>query len=89
MAAVPHEEPSPAIPPAFELVAICLCSGANDLGGAPINESITRTAGAIHGEGMPPQAMEDLIGEWGRRMRRRTTLYCLADGDRTSRSFGA
>ena len=41
--------------------AACLDAGANDLGGTLMNESITRAAGAVHGEEMPPEAMEDVI----------------------------
>ncbi len=38
--------------------AACLAAGANDLGGTLMNESITRAAGAVHGQEMPPEAME-------------------------------
>ncbi len=38
--------------------AACLKAGANDLGGTLMNESITRAAGATHGQEMPPEAME-------------------------------
>ena len=41
--------------------ATCLRAGANDLGGTLMNESITRAAGALHGEEMPPEAMDRLI----------------------------
>ena len=44
-----------------EGVAACLAAGANDLGGTLMNESITRAAGAVHGEEMPPEAMEEMI----------------------------
>ena len=50
-------------------------AGANDLGGTLMNESITRAAGAVHGEEMPPEAMEEVITSLGRRPRQRTTLY--------------
>ena len=46
--------------------AACLNAGANDLGGTLMNESITRAAGAVHGEEMPPEAMEDMITSLGR-----------------------
>ena len=36
----------------------CLNSGANDLGGTLMNESITRAAGAVHGQEMSPARME-------------------------------
>ena len=55
--------------------AACLKAGANDLGGTLMNESITRAAGAVHGQEMPPEAMEDVIASLGRRPRQRTTLY--------------
>jgi FO synthase len=42
-------------------VATCLQAGANDLGGTLMNESITRAAGALHGEETPPEIMEQII----------------------------
>jgi FO synthase len=53
----------------------CLRAGANDIGGTLMNESITRAAGATHGEEMPPAEMESLIASIGREPRQRTTLY--------------
>ena len=38
--------------------AAALRAGANDLGGTLMNESISRAAGASHGQEMPPEAME-------------------------------
>lgn len=70
-------------------IAACLNAGANDLGGTLMNESITRAAGALHGEEMPPQAMEDVIASGGRRPRQRTTLYGGVVPERTAASFGA
>jgi len=55
--------------------AACLRAGANDLGGTLMNETITRSAGALHGEEMPPRAMETIICDIGRTPRQRTTLY--------------
>jgi len=69
--------------------AACLKAGANDLGGTLMNESITRAAGAVHGEEMPPEAMEDVITSLGRRPRQRTTLYGQASADRIAASFNA
>jgi FO synthase len=60
----------------------CLQAGANDLGGTLMNESITRAAGAEHGEELPPDAMERLIAEIGRTSRIRTTLYDDASTER-------
>ena len=53
----------------------CLHAGANDLGGSLMNESISRAAGASHGQELPPQTMTALIESIGRTPRQRTTLY--------------
>jgi FO synthase len=70
-------------------VADCLAAGANDLGGTLMNESITRAAGAVHGEEMPPEAMEELIVALGKTPHQRTTFYRDARPDRIAASFGA
>jgi FO synthase len=72
-----------------EGAAFCLEAGANDLGGTLMNESITRAAGAVHGQEMPPESMEQVIGALGREPRQRTTLYGDAPGPRRAASFGA
>ena len=54
-----------------------------------MNESITRAAGAAHGQEMPPEQMEALIREAGRRPRQRTTLYADAPAGQYEASFGA
>jgi FO synthase len=59
------------------------------LGGTLMNESITRAAGAAHGQEMPPEAMEALIRSLGREPWQRTTLYKTAPSDRVAASFGA
>jgi FO synthase len=66
-----------------------LRAGANDLGGTLMNESISRAAGAAHGQEMPPERMEAVIRAVGRRPRQRTTLYGTPPAERTARSFGA
>jgi FO synthase len=66
-----------------------LRAGANDLGGTLMNESISRAAGAAHGQEMPPERMEEAIRAIGRTPRQRTTLYGVPDPTRTSLSFGA
>jgi FO synthase len=66
-----------------------LRSGANDLGGTLMNESISRAAGAAHGQEMPPERMEEAIRAIGRTPRQRTTLYGVPDPERTRLSFGA
>ena len=72
-----------------EGVQACLNAGANDLGGTLMNETITRAAGAAHGQEMPPDAMERLIREIGRTPRQRTTLYDDASKERYATSFEA
>jgi FO synthase len=69
--------------------AACLRAGANDLGGTLMNESITRAAGAVHGQEMPPAAMEALIRSLGREPWQRTTLYDVAPWQRIHASFVA
>jgi FO synthase len=66
-----------------------LRAGANDLGGTLMNESISRAAGADHGQEFPPEAMEAAIRAIGRTPRQRTTLYGEAPPDRVAASFGA
>lgn len=60
-------------------VAACLSGGANDIGGTLMDESISRAAGASHGQEMPPYEMEELIRALGRQARQRTTLYGEVD----------
>jgi FO synthase len=67
----------------------CLCAGANDLGGTLMDETITRSAGAIHGQEMTPAAMEAIIHSLGRLPRQRTTLYATACAERYRASFAA
>jgi FO synthase len=72
-----------------EGAAICLQSGANDLGGTLMNESISRAAGASHGQELPPAAMEDLIRSIGRVPRQRSTTYGEVSDERRVTSFQA
>jgi len=58
-----------------EGVKACLRSGANDLGGTLMDETISRAAGATHGAEMTPEKMQDLIRSIGRTPFERTTLY--------------
>ncbi len=66
-----------------------LRAGANDLGGTLMNESISRAAGASHGQELPPEAMEATIRAVGRTPRQRTTLYGEPPAERQAASFGA
>src|SRR3954468_21227921 len=72
-----------------EGVAAALRAGVNDLGGTLMNESISRSAGAQHGQEFPPEAMEDLIRSAGRIPRQRTTVYGEVAEERRLASFGA
>jgi FO synthase len=53
----------------------CLRAGVNDLGGTLMDESISRAAGASHGQEMSPAEMEAIITAAGRIPRQRTTTY--------------
>ena len=63
-------------------VLTSLRAGANDLGGTLMNESISRAAGASHGQEMTPDDMLRVIKAAGRLGRQRTTFY----GEPLSRS---
>ena len=52
-----------------------LQAGANDLGGTLMNESISRAAGAKHGQEVVPEMMVDNIHKAGLNATRRSTLY--------------
>lgn len=52
-----------------------LNSGANDLGGTLMNESISRSSGAKHGQEILPADMVQMITNAGRTAIRRNTLY--------------
>ncbi|MFQ6022682.1 MAG: 5-amino-6-(D-ribitylamino)uracil--L-tyrosine 4-hydroxyphenyl transferase CofH, partial [Acidiferrobacterales bacterium] len=56
-------------------VEVCLRAGVNDLGGTLMNETISRAAGAAHGQEMAPKTMDTLIRSMGRMPAQRTTLY--------------
>ncbi len=70
-------------------VAACLNAGANDLGGTLMNESITKAAGATHGQETLPQSIENLIKSMGRTPIQRTTLYQVASEDSRQRARNA
>jgi len=62
--------------------AACLEAGCNDLGGTLMNESISRAAGADHGQELSPPAMQALIASLGRAPRQRDTLYRTVSEER-------
>ncbi len=72
-----------------EGAAAALLAGANDLGGTLMNETITRSAGAVHGQEMAPRRMAALIAGLGRTPRQRTTLYGPVAAERRTASFAA
>lgn len=55
--------------------AAVLAAGANDLGGVLMDESISRAAGAAHGQLADVAAMRAAAESVGRRLKQRTTLY--------------
>jgi FO synthase len=70
----------------------CLDAGVNDLGGTLMDESISRAAGASHGQEMNPAEMEKLILTAARIPRQRTTTYAYVerrDSLRTSEPLSA
>jgi FO synthase len=64
-----------------------LQAGANDLGGTLMNESITRAAGATHGQEMTVEDMRSMADSLGRVLVRRTTLYAQNASDAQSSDF--
>jgi 7,8-didemethyl-8-hydroxy-5-deazariboflavin synthase CofH subunit len=58
-----------------KLSQMALMSGANDMGGTLMEESISRESGSQHGENLPAEEMRRLIREVGRTPVQRTTTY--------------
>ncbi|VWX52264.1 5-amino-6-(D-ribitylamino)uracil--L-tyrosine 4-hydroxyphenyl transferase CofH [Novosphingobium sp. 9U] len=58
-----------------EGAAAVLAAGANDLGGVLMNESISRAAGASHGQDVSVDDLHAAAAAAGRPLKRRTTLY--------------
>jgi 7,8-didemethyl-8-hydroxy-5-deazariboflavin synthase CofH subunit len=59
------------------MMQILLDAGANDVGGTLINESISTSAGAGHGQLVPPSELRRLIRDTGRVPAERSTTYAL------------
>jgi FO synthase len=70
-------------------VGALLRAGVNDLGGTLMNESISRAAGAAHGQELAPERLEALIRSAGRVARQRTTLYGEVPDERRRASYAA
>lgn len=64
-----------------------LAAGCNDAGGVLMNESITRAAGAAHGQALSVREMTRLIAAEGRVAVQRTTLYGRAAATQVDKSF--
>ncbi len=58
-----------------ELARTCLDAGADDLGGTLMNESISTSAGAAHGQFLRPAEMRAIIRSTARVPAERSTLY--------------
>jgi 7,8-didemethyl-8-hydroxy-5-deazariboflavin synthase CofH subunit len=58
-----------------KLAQMLLTAGANDLGGTLINESISTSAGAGHGQLVPPRELRRLVRDLGRMPAQRSTTY--------------
>jgi FO synthase len=52
-----------------------LQAGVNDLGGTLMEETISRSAGATHGQGLEVDDFRDIVEPLGRTLAQRTTLY--------------
>ena len=62
-----------------KLAQLCLEAGANDFGGTLINESISTSAGAKHGQLLSPSSIRRLIREAGGVPQQRSTLYNILE----------
>jgi FO synthase len=72
-----------------EGVVACLNAGVNDLGGTLMNESITRAAGAEHGQETGPHEMLAMIAAAGRVPRQRSTTYGEVSAERVAAGLAA
>lgn len=72
-----------------EGVVACLAAGVNDLGGTLMNESITRAAGATHGQENSPENLDAMIRAAQRTPQHRSTLYGAVDAAHIQQSYGA
>jgi FO synthase len=70
-------------------VAACLNAGCNDLGGTLMNETITRAAGATHGQEWDAVSMSRFIEGLDREPWQRNTLYEPVTPERTRAALDA
>ncbi len=61
-----------------------LSAGVNDLGGTLMDESISRAAGASHGQGITDAEFREVVEPLGRRLVERSTLYSQRTPDAVS-----
>ncbi len=73
----------------LEGLQYCLDAGVNDLGGTLMNETISRAAGASHGQEMRPSTFEEIAARKGRSIWQRTTLYKPAPSHRRDAALAA
>ena len=71
------------------LMGALLRAGCNDLGGTLMNESITRAAGAAHGQEMGPEELREMATREKRVPKMRTTLYADAGDEFIERADAA
>ena len=67
--------------------AAALAAGCNDLGGVLMNESISRAAGASHGQELTVDNLAHVARSAGRTLRRRTTLYQLFEPEPAEEAY--
>jgi FO synthase subunit 2 len=60
-----------------KMAQVLLSAGANDVGGTLINESISTSAGAQHGQMIPPAELRRQIRDLGRTPAQRSTGYAI------------
>jgi 2-iminoacetate synthase ThiH len=72
-----------------QLAAQLLAAGCNDMGGVLMNESITKAAGAAHGQELSAGRMVELIRGVGRVPRQRTTLYGTAPEEQARKALAS
>ncbi len=67
-------------------VKACLRAGVNDMGGTLMNETISRAAGASHGQEMTAMDIEAMLRSMGRLPQQRSTAYGVPPEDAKARA---
>ena len=68
-------------------IKFCLETGANDVGGTLMSETITKSAGASYGQEMTPEMVITLVNDIDRIPKQRTTLYETPSKERKNAGF--